>query len=242
MDFAGQRAVVTGASSGIGQAIAAGLARRGAALWVVGRSRARLEQALCAAASSAASVSAIEADLGAAEGATAAAAELLRQLDGVDILVHCAGAISLGPIASAPVEPLDEQYYVNLRAPYVLTQALLPLLRNSQGQVVLVNSTAGLKANAMAAQYSATKHGLKALADALRDEENRHGVRVLSIFSGRASTPMQRAVAGWEGKGFYPEYLLQPDDVAAALLQSLALPRTAELTDLSLRPFRKYPE
>jgi short-subunit dehydrogenase len=242
MSFAGQRAVITGASSGIGRAIAAGLARRGAALWVIGRSRARLEDALCAAASGAASISAVEADLGVPEGARFAANELLRQLDGVEILVHCAGAISLGPIGRAAAEQFDEQYHINLRAPFVLTQALLPLLRTSQGQVVFVNSTAGLKANANAAQYSATKHGLKALADALRDEENRSGVRVLSVFSGRAGTPMQKAIAEWEGKGFRPEYLLQPDDVASAVLDALALPRTAELTDLSLRPFRKYPE
>lgn len=242
MQFAGKKAVVTGASSGIGRAIAIDLARQGAALWVVGRSRARLEQALCAAASQALSISAVEADLATPAGADAAARELLAQLDAVDILVHCAGAITLGPIERATVEEFDTQYHINLRAPFVLTQALLPLLRNSQGQVVFVNSTAGLKANANAAQYSATKHGLKALADSLRDEENRNGVRVLSVFSGRASTPMQRAIADWEGKGFHPECLLQPEDVAASLLHALALPRTAELTDLSLRPFRKYPE
>ncbi len=242
MDFAGQKAVITGASSGIGKAIAAGLAKRGAALWVVGRSRARLEQALCSAASSARSVSAIEADLGSPDGAADAARQLLAQLDGVDLLVHSAGAISLGPIERAPVEQLDAQYHVNVRAPFVLTQSLLPLLRNSQGQVVFLNSTAGLRANANAAQYSATKHALKALADGLREEENRNGVRVLSVFSGRASTPMQRAITDWEGKGFHPEYLLQPEDVAGALLDALALPRTAEVTDLSLRPFRKYPE
>jgi short-subunit dehydrogenase len=242
MGFAGQKAVITGASSGIGQAIAAGLASNGARLWVLGRSRARLEQALCSVAASALSISTVEADLETAEGARRAAETLQQELDGLDLLVHCAGAISLGPIENAPVEELDRQYQINLRSPYVLTQALLPLLRKSQGQVVFVNSTAGLKANAKAAQYSATKHGLKALADSLRDEENRHGVRVLSVFSGRASTPMQRSITEWEGKSFLPEYLLQPEDVATALLHSLALPRTAEVTDLSLRPFRKYPE
>jgi short-subunit dehydrogenase len=241
MEFAGRKAVVTGASSGIGQAIAADLARQGAALWVVGRSRARLERALCAAAAHAQSISVVEADLATAEGAASSADELVRQLDGVDVLVHCAGAISLGPIESAPVEQLDEQYQVNVRSPFVLTQSLLPLLRQSQGQVVFVNSTAGLRANANAAQYSATKHALKAFADSLRDEENRHGVRVLSVFCGRTNSPMQKAITGWEGKEFHPEYLMQPEDVASSLLQALALPRTAELTDLSLRPFRKYP-
>jgi NAD(P)-dependent dehydrogenase (short-subunit alcohol dehydrogenase family) len=241
MQFEGFNAVVTGASSGIGRAIAAGLARGGAALWVVGRSRQRLEEALCGSAAAARSMSAVEADFAAPEGAAAAAEQLLRLVDRVDILVHCAGAISLGPIGTAPVEQLDEQYRINVRAPFVLTQALLPLLRESRGQVVFVNSTAGLKANANAAQYSATKHALKALADSLRDEENRHGIRVLSVFSGRTGTPMQRAITDWEGKAFLPEYLLQPEDVAAPLLHALSMPRTAELTDLSLRPLQKYP-
>jgi short-subunit dehydrogenase len=242
MNFAGQSAVITGASSGIGKAIAIGLARGGARLSVIGRSRARLEEALCGAAPGATSITAHEADLSTPEGATSVAESLVRELDAVDILIHSAGAITLGPIATSSVERFDEQYTLNLRTPYVLTQALLPLLRASQGQVVFINSSAGLRANANAAQYSATKHGLKALADSLRDEVNRDGIRVLSVFSGRTSTPMQRGITEWEGKAWAPEYLLQPEDVAAALLHSLALPRTAELTDISLRPFRKYPE
>ena len=241
MRFAGQNALITGASSGIGRAVAAGLARGGARLWVVGRSRERLEQALCAAAGSALSVTAHEGDFGAPESLAAMAARLLQELDSLDILVHCAGAISLGAIETLPAAEFDRQYHVNLRAPYVLTQAMLPLLRKSHGQVVFVNSTAGLRANANAAQYSATKHGLKALADSLRDEVNADGIRVLSVFSGRTNTPMQRSVADWEGAPWMPDCLLQPEDVAAALLDSLALPRTAELTDLSLRPFQKYP-
>jgi NAD(P)-dependent dehydrogenase (short-subunit alcohol dehydrogenase family) len=242
MEFAGQRAVVTGASSGIGREIAVGLARCGARLWVLGRDRKRLETALCAAASQAASISVHETDLSRPEDVAAVVDDLRRELDGVDILVHSAGMIFLGPIESAPVEQFDLQYQVNMRAPYLLTQGLLPLLRDAHGQVVFVNSTAGLKANANAGQYSATKHGLKALADGLRDEENRHGVRVLSVFTGRTATPMQQGIIGREGKSWMPDYLIQPEDLAATVLHALSLPRTVELTDIALRPFRKYPE
>ncbi len=242
MSFAGQNALITGASSGIGKAVAAALARSGARLWLIGRSRARLEQALCAAAASGISMTAHESDLGLGDSVVELAGRLLHELDGLDILVLCAGAISLGAVATASAEDFDRQYNVNLRAPYVLTQALLPLLRKSRGQVVFVNSTAGLRANANASQYSATKHGLKALADSLRDEVNADGIRVLSVFSGRTNTPMQRGITEWEGKAWMPDYLMQPEDIAAALLHSLSLPRTADLTDITLRPFQKYPQ
>src|SRR5262245_15337269 len=185
MSFAGLNCLVTGASSGIGRAVAIELARSGARLWVVGRSRARLEQALCAAADSAQSITAHQSDFESREEVGALAVRLLEELDGLDIFVHCAGMISLGTVEAASAVDFDRLYSVNLRAPYVLTQALLPRLRKSHGQVAFLNSTAGLRANPNASQYSATKHGLKALADSLRDEVNKDGIRVLTVFSGR---------------------------------------------------------
>src|SRR4051794_41933350 len=108
MGFAGQKAIITGASSGIGQAIAADLARQGAALWVLGRSRSRLEESLCAWAASALSISAVEADLATARGAAAGAEEVRRAHGGGDGLVECAGAISPGAIERGPGGELEE--------------------------------------------------------------------------------------------------------------------------------------
>ena len=79
-----------------------------------------------------------------------------------------AGAISIGALKDAPVEDLDWQYRVNVRAPYQLTQALLPMIRSGRGQIVFVNSLVGLNAKAGSSQYSMAKHALKALADSLR--------------------------------------------------------------------------
>src|SRR5690606_19534993 len=110
----------------------------------------------------------------------------------------------------------------------------------TRGQVVFINSSAGLAATANAAQYSAMKHGLKALADSLRGEVNAEGVRVASIFPGRVSTPMQRAILESEGRPWKPERLMQPEDVALAVVGALTLARTAEVTNLSIRPMVKY--
>jgi len=157
----------------------------------------------------------------------------------VDILVHSAGVISLGQVETTSVKDFDWQYSVNVRAPYILTQALLSMIRACQGQIVFINSTAGRIAAAGVSQYAATKHAFKALADSLRGEVNGDGIRVLSVFVGRTATPMQAAVHEMEGRPYHPERLLQPEDVAAVVINALSLPRSAEVTDISIRPLTK---
>ena len=104
-----------------------------------------------------------------------------------------------------------------------------------------MNSSAAGSAPASHAAYAASKAGLRAFADSLRAEVNRDGIRVLSVFPGRTATAMQAAIFDAEGKAYRPELLLQPDDVAAAVIAALDLPRTAELTDLHVRPAIKSP-
>jgi NADP-dependent 3-hydroxy acid dehydrogenase YdfG len=143
-------------------------------------------------------------------------------------------------LEAARIEDLDVQYSVNVRAPYMLTQHLLPLLTAAQGQIVFVNSTVGLMAKRPeVGQYGATKHALRAVADSLREEVNANGIRVLSVYLGRTATPLQETIHRLEGREYHPEALLQPDDVAAVVLQALFLPPTAEVTDISIRPMRK---
>jgi NAD(P)-dependent dehydrogenase (short-subunit alcohol dehydrogenase family) len=168
---------------------------------------------------------------------------LLRHLGEVgrlDILIHCAGMIHQDPMERARIEDLDLQYATNVRAPYVLTQRLLPLLTAARGQIVFINSSVGLTAKRPeVGQYAATKHALKAIADSLREELNPKGIRVLSVYLGRTATPMQEALCRKEERVYRPEMLLQPEDVASVVIQALMLPSTAEVTDISMRPIRK---
>jgi NAD(P)-dependent dehydrogenase (short-subunit alcohol dehydrogenase family) len=167
------------------------------------------------------------------------AAQLRRDFSTIDVLIHSAGTIVNGALAVLPVEDLDRQYRTNVRAPYLLTQALLSLLKACQGQIVFMNSTVGLNAGANAGQYAATKHALRAIADSLRAEVNPQGVRVLSVYLGRTATPMQAAVHQTEGRAYHPDLLMQPEDVATVVLNTLSVPRTAEVTDIHLRPMIK---
>jgi NADP-dependent 3-hydroxy acid dehydrogenase YdfG len=164
---------------------------------------------------------------------------LLAHEGGVDVLVHSAGTISRGDLETASVSDLDRQYAANVRAPYLLTQILLPALCARKGQIVFINSTAGLTARANAGQFAATQHALRAIADSLREEVNPQGVRVVTVYPGRTATPRQAKIHAIEAWPYFPERLMQPRDVASVVVNSLTLPRSAELTDVKVRPMLK---
>jgi NADP-dependent 3-hydroxy acid dehydrogenase YdfG len=239
LSLANQVAVVTGAGSGIGKAIALSLAADGAKVCLVGRSLERLQAVADSAKGSSGAMTICEADLGVDADIHNLAARLERDFGGVDILVHSAGVMSMGKTEQASMDDFDRQYRINVRGPYLLTQALLPLLKVRPGQVVFVNSSAGLTARAGVGQYAATKHALKAVADSLREEVNAEGIRVLSVYPGRTASPMQEAVFALENRAYHPERLMQPADVASVVVHALRLPRTAEVTDISIRPLLK---
>ena len=235
----GRVAVVTGASSGIGRAIAVALSRQDVRLCVVGRNPITLAETV-AAVRQFSEVTGFQIDLTVEQNLRPLLQHLEREVGRLDILIHSAGVIHLDPLERAHVENLDLQYATNVRAPYMLTQHLLPLLTAGHGQIVFINSSAGLMAKRPeVGQYSATKHALKAIADSLREEVNPKGVRVLTMYLGRTATPIQKALYHQEGRVYAPETLLQPDDVASVVVQALLLPSTAEVTDISLRPMQK---
>ncbi|MBW4502033.1 MAG: SDR family oxidoreductase [Scytonema hyalinum WJT4-NPBG1] len=236
--FKEQVAVVTGASSGIGKAIALGLAAQGAKLCLLGRKLDTL-LAITKSVETSPQVVSYQVDLTLDEDIQKLKSHLVEDFGQIDLLIHSAGIISLGEMKTAPVEDLDLQYRTNVRAPYALTQALLPMLIPRQGQIVFINSSAGLTAKAGAGQYAATKFALKAIADSLRAEVNALGLRVLSVYPGRTASPMQAAIYKMEGKAYNPERLLQPEDVAACVINALSLPRTAEVTNIQVRPLVK---
>ena len=225
--FNDQVAVVTGAGSGIGKAFALGLAEKGALLCLVGRRMEMLETVATSARKFGTKAVCYQADLTADESFRGIPELVKRDFGHVDLLLHCAGTITLGRMESAPLEAFDRQYRINVRAPFALTQALLPMLKTRRGQVVFINSSAGIKAMPHVGQYAATKHALKAVADSLRAEVNAEGVRVLSVYPGRTATPMQASVHEREGKAYIPERLMQPEDVAGVVINALCLPRTA---------------
>ncbi len=241
-ELKGRVAVVTGASSGVGRAIALGLAELGAQLCLIAREGEALEAVARSLRSDSVRVCCYQADFADDRDLQSLVESIQKNHEHIDILIHSAGIIELGRVDSALVSDLDLQYRVNLRAPYLLTQALLSTLRSTKGQIVFINSSVGMNARAGVGQYAATKHGLRALADSLREEVNPLGIRVLSVFLGRTASPMQKKVHQAEGRDYDPLIMMQPTDVASVVINALMLQRTAEITDVHIRPCRNVLE
>lgn len=220
-------ALVTGASRGIGAAVARALAP-GHDLLLGGRDTEALK--------------ALAAELPGARPwpveltDTAALAEAAGGVERLDVLVHSAGMSALGTVADTTVATWRRQFEVNVVAVAELTRLLLPALRAARGRIVLLNSGAGLTANAGWASYAASKFALRAFADALRAEESPNGLRVTSVHCGRVDTGMQRDVVAQEGGEYRPEAYLRPESVAGAVLLAVTAPDDAALTELVLRP------
>lgn len=220
----------------MGAAVALALAKAGASVHLIGRRLPKLESVAAKARSVGSEATCYSSDLGLNHGQLELTQRLTRDLRRVDVLIHNAASYGAGPIEQASLADFDKLYQTNVRAPYVLTQALLPMLKAQRGQVVFINSSSGMIAKPLSAQYDSTKHALRALADSLRGEVNAHGIRVLSVYIGRTASEMQERIYKLEGKPYRPELLLQPEDIASVIVNALSLSRTAEVTDIHIRP------
>nr|WP_050795801.1 SDR family NAD(P)-dependent oxidoreductase [Parafrankia sp. EUN1f] len=253
--MAGRVAVVTGASSGIGRAVAARLAGDGATVLALGRDQARLD-ALgkeATALPSSGSLVPVRLDLTDTAAVERFAADTVVRYGHVHLLVHSAGGYLNSRVEDASVDDFDAQYAANVRGPFVLTQRLLPALRAAAAldgdgdggaapagaDVVVMNSSQGVRAGAGTSQFAATQHAMRAVADSLRQEINSDGIRVVTIHLGRTATPRQEAIFEREGRSYRPELLIQAEDVADLVTYLVQLPRTAEVTELHLRPALK---
>ena len=223
---------MTGASSGIGRAIALALAAEGLSVRLVGRDREKLET-VAGQAGSGSRIAVIDITKEPAVAGLARAA-----LPTLDVLVHSAGAYLTGTIDEIDARAWSELDAINLHAPIALTAACLPALRAARGQVVFVNSQAGLNAGATTLAYAAGKQALRAATDSLRQRVNADGIRVLSLFPGRTDTPMQQEILKAENRHAEDGMLMRTEDIAAMTVAALRLPRSAEVTDIVMRPMR----
>ena len=160
-----QIAIITGASSGIGRAIALRLADQGFILGLIGRTLTTLESLADLAEKTSPRVLAYQADLTKKIDVKLLSDKLKKDISHINALVHCAGVITIGNAKDSDVEDFDRQYYTNVRAPYVLTMDLLPLIERCKGQIVMMNSSIWQQARAGLSQYAATKYALKGFTD-----------------------------------------------------------------------------
>lgn len=217
-------ALITGASGGIGSAIAEALAPDHGLL-LAGRRSARLD-----AVAARTGASTVHLDLTDTGQLAAAVATLPR----LDVLVHNAGVAHPGRVSESTVPQWQDSFAVNVTGAVALTLALLPALRAARGQVVFINSGAGLTVSPGLASYSASKFALTAFADSLRADEPL--LRVTSIHPGRVDTGMQRKLVGYEGGDYDPKRFLTPQTVATTVAQVVATPPDGHTHQVVIRP------
>jgi NAD(P)-dependent dehydrogenase (short-subunit alcohol dehydrogenase family) len=191
MNLKDKRVLISGASGGLGRALAVELGRRGARLILLARSRQGLgETEALARQAGAPDVMLLRGDVSKA-AVKNLVARALRDEGGLDVLVNNAGVHAFAPVADLPEALLREALEVNLLGPLRLTQAALPSLRRSKGLVVNIGSTLGYRAIPNASAYCASKGALARFSESLRDEEAKRGVRVLHASPGVVLTGLR---------------------------------------------------
>jgi NADP-dependent 3-hydroxy acid dehydrogenase YdfG len=240
----GTVALVTGASSGIGEATAAVLAEEGATVALVARRRDRLE-ALADRLDGEPLV--IQADVTDRAEAERAVATTVGERGRLDILVNNAGVMLLGPIEAAPLEEWERMVGLNLLGLLYCTHAALPHLLvaaerepRSVADVVNVSSVAGRVARLNSGVYNATKHGVGAFSESLRQEVTARHVRVTLIEPGATATELafqnRPEILDGMAQQFSGTELMQAEDIAETIRFALTRPRRVAINEILVRP------
>jgi NADP-dependent 3-hydroxy acid dehydrogenase YdfG len=232
----GRVAVITGASSGIGEATARALAAAGHRLALLARRGDRI-QALAAELGDQAI--AIEADVTDRDSITAAAARVNTALGGADILVNNAGVMLLAPFSSDQRAELRQMIEVNLLGAITATEVFLDQLRDGGGDLINISSVAGRTARPGNAGYAATKWGLNGWSEALR-QELQPDVRVIIIEPGAVATELTDHITHAETKAgaeqMYKQTSITAQDIAEVIAFAVSRPQSVSLNEILIRP------
>lgn len=198
----GKRALVTGATKGIGLETAKVLADAGADIAAVGRDAAGLAEVKAAVEAKGRRCVAISADMGTADGPVKAAKEALAAFGTIDILVNNAGVALIDPLLLATVADWDMTMAVNLRAPFLISRELVPgMIAQRQGKIINISSQAGVVGLDAHGAYCASKGGLNMLTKVMTVEWAKHNIQINTVCPTVILTPMGEQVWGQPEKG-----------------------------------------
>lgn len=226
------KVVITGASKGIGRAVAEHFARRGADLFLCSRQMDKtlswqnelMKRHGC-------SVASHNADVSDADQVAGLASRILEAFDGIDVLVNNAGQFVPGSIHDEPEGRLEHMLDVNLLSAYRLTRLLLPrMIGQRRGHIFNICSVAALGAYPDGGSYSISKWALLGFSRNLREELKTHGIKVTAVHPGATMS------GSWEGYPIDPDRIMTADDIATLIVASTDLSPQACVEDILVRP------
>lgn len=239
--------MVTGASSGIGEATALTLAQRGAAVALVARRKDRLDSLAAKISDAGGTALVIEADITSQEQAQGAVEKTVSDLGRLDTLVNNAGVMLLGPALDAPLEEWQQMIKINIEGLLYCAHAAMPhLLRAAEGpprqvaDMVNISSVAGRVARNGSGVYNLTKHGVGAVSESLRQELARRFVRVSLVEPGAVATELashnRPEIRENIDQRFADLERLQAQDIADAIDYIVTRPRRVAVNEILIRP------
>lgn len=227
-------AIVTGASRGIGRAIALRLAREGFDLALAARTEADLEAAARECEAAGASALAVRSDVSREEDVKRLFDDTRERFGRLDLLVNNAGLGVYGPLVETTLDDYERMMGVNLRGVFLCSrEAMRWMTQAGRGTIVNVASVVGIKGYANQSLYTASKHGVVGLTKVIAEEGREHGIRAHVICPGGVATDMVSQAR----PDIRPEELLQPEDVADLVLYLVNLPARAMVDIVHLRRF-----
>jgi NADP-dependent 3-hydroxy acid dehydrogenase YdfG len=240
--LSGKTALVTGASSGIGRGAAVALAAAGARVALVARRAERLKEVAAQIEASGGQALVRVADVTEEAGATRAVADAISSFGGLDILVNAAGMTQTGKVENGNLEDWRYVFELNFWSGYYTARAAIPALKEGGGDIVNISSTAGRRpVGATFGPYAASKFALTAFTESLRAEVTTAGIRVSIIEPGATATEVHAGIKDEKVREYTRQHVekdgaLQPEDVAAAIVFVVSLPRHVNVSQLMVRP------
>ncbi|MGW8889513.1 SDR family oxidoreductase [Streptomyces sp. NPDC055749] len=237
----GKVALVTGASSGIGEATARALAADGAKVAIAARRTDRLEALRAELEAGGATVLVLPLDVADEQAVHAAVASTVETLGSLDILVNSAGLMLLGPVEGADTTDWTRMMDVNVLGLMYMTHAALPHLIRSRGAVVQISSIAARVVGRGSAAYNASKFAVNGFSEGLRQEVTERGVRVVVIEPGTVETELRDHITHAPSKAAIQERVtkirqLQSADIAEAVRYAVTAPAHATVNEIFIRP------
>ncbi|UZD39464.1 SDR family oxidoreductase [Capnocytophaga ochracea] len=237
--------IITGASSGLGEASALYLAQYGAIVVAVARRKDRLESLVKRIGSQGGKALAIVCDVTKREDLERVAQETLKAYGRIDVLVNNAGLMAQAPLEKLKVDEWDKMIDINIKGVLYGIAAVLPTMQKQHsGHIINLSSVAGLKVAAgRGTVYSGTKFAVKAISEGLRMETAKDNIRVTTLYPGAVESELKYGSSDPEAsagiQAFYKEYEIPADSVARAIAYAIEQPEDVAINEITLRPTKQ---